>query len=492
MHQRRIRPLLLLLVAVPATAISAEANFYELLRRIPDSANTLILFDVERMLASPVAIREKWRDKINSSKGEPLHIPVNAKRYMLASKLNFVSNFEDVWDVGLIETIGDVSLPYVAKAEGGYLDTVADEQVAYSRRNAFFVAFKPTVVGVAFPANRQDLGRWLRSVQRLNEPQVSEYLRSAVELVHGQDCIVVAIDIADLFTRHMLRDSLTRADCLAGKDVDLDALTAALASVKGVTLSVRMTERLDANIQVSFGASPGALKPVAKALMFEVLENQGMMLDEMKDWAILVEGNAITLKGRLSTTGLRTLTNLIPFPAETLDLEDTGTSVTATAPTPGAFTAGDSKAAASRKYFQHISLLLDQLRVDIKGSNMSPKIARRTVDKAALEIDRLPVLNVDEEVVAFGTAVSETLRAMRNLSQKASLDANYRQATIMGNSGYGYGGFYGGTSGALETSVMRKQMTAMLKSNQLDIVTMLEEKTAEIRKKMTLKYQIEF
>ena len=39
---------------------------------------------------------------------------------------------------------------------------------------------------------------------------------------------------------------------------------------------------------------------------------------------------------------------------------------------------------------------------------------------------------------------------------------------------------------------MRKQQTAVLKSNQLAVVTMLEEKTAEIRKKMTLKYKVEF
>ena len=39
---------------------------------------------------------------------------------------------------------------------------------------------------------------------------------------------------------------------------------------------------------------------------------------------------------------------------------------------------------------------------------------------------------------------------------------------------------------------MRKQETAVLKSNELAVFTMLEEKTAEIRKKMTLKYKVEF
>jgi hypothetical protein len=39
---------------------------------------------------------------------------------------------------------------------------------------------------------------------------------------------------------------------------------------------------------------------------------------------------------------------------------------------------------------------------------------------------------------------------------------------------------------------MRKQETAVLKSNQMAVFTLREEKTAEIRKKMTLKYQTEF
>src|SRR5262249_55573001 len=163
------------------------------------------------------------------------------------------SNLEDLSNVGLIETTSEVSLPYLAKAEGGYLDTVADQQIAYSSRDAFFVALKPTILGVAFPANRQDLGRWLRNVQRLNEPEVSEYLRGAVALASGDNLIVVALDLSDLFTKSMMREALHRADCLAGKELDLDALTTVLTSVKGVTLSLRATDRLDGTIQVDFG-----------------------------------------------------------------------------------------------------------------------------------------------------------------------------------------------------------------------------------------------
>ena len=94
----------------------------------------------------------------------------------------------------------------------------------------------------------------------------------------------------------------------------------------------------------------------------------------------------------------------------------------------------DLKITASKKYFQHISLLIDTLRTELKGAG-SPKLAQRMVNKAALEIDRLPVLNVDEDLIAYGAGVSATFRNMRNLSKNASLDASYRQAAMAGNQG---------------------------------------------------------
>ena len=166
---------------------------------MPESANTIILIDVERMLMSPIAMKKKWREKGNSE-GVALHFPINAVRYMLASKLDFVGSFEDQGDIALIETPEGVSLPYLAKTEGGYLDTIEGHEVAFSPRNAFFVPFKPNLRGVSFPANRQELGRWLRSLRRLDQPQVSEYLQQAVKVAHGKDHMVIAMDLADLLT----------------------------------------------------------------------------------------------------------------------------------------------------------------------------------------------------------------------------------------------------------------------------------------------------
>src|SRR5205085_10904649 len=106
----------------------------------------------------------------------------------------------------------------------------------------------------------------------------------------------------------------------------------------------------------------------------------------------------------------------------------------------------DSKIAASKQYFNLVSLRLQDLGTEVKGAQKA-KFAQKMLNDAALEIDRLPVLNVDEELLAYGAGVSASLRGMRNLSKNAQLDFRYRQAGIQGSSGsygYGYGGFYGG------------------------------------------------
>ena len=259
----------------------------ELLRRVPDSANTLIMIDVERLLMSPIAMKEKWRDKANSSDGEPFHFPVNAERYMLASKVDYVSSFDDVWDTALIETTSDISLPYLSKMEGGYLDTVEGQAGCLLSSQCLPRAVQTQDPGPLFPGQQAGPGRWLRKVKRRDEPQVSEYLQNAVTVAHGKDHIVAAFDLGDLFTSRQVRDRLQRAESLAGKEVDLNGLTKLITSLKGVTFTVQATDRLNGTMRVDFGESPSQFKEVAKALMFEALETNGMMLDDgIKDWAL--------------------------------------------------------------------------------------------------------------------------------------------------------------------------------------------------------------
>jgi hypothetical protein len=309
--------------------------------------------------------------------------------------------------------------------------------------------------------------------------------------------MVIAMDLADLLTTRMVRDRLRRAESLAGKSVDTDALTRVLSSARGITMTMEATDRLHGKVRLDLGESAAPIKDVARGLMLEVLEKSEMLLPEMRDWRLLPEANAVSLEGNLTTRGLKTLTKLIPFPTDTVELKRTGGPAEDGPEDAGARSGSsrDAKVEASIKYFRRISQHLDDLRTEVKGAQKA-KFAQKMLNDAAQEIDRLPVLNVDDELLAYGTGVSSSLRNMRNLSKNAGLDFQYRKAEMQGSGGYGYGygygGFYGGGSVAGATTSAYRQETAVLQSNELAVLTMLEEKTAEIRKKMTRKYQVEF
>ena len=69
--------------------------------------------------------------------------------------------------------------------------------------------------------------------------------------------------------------------------VDLDALTKVLTSVKGVTLTLRATDRLNGRVRVNFGESPAPMKEVAKATSFinALLELAGALKPSFGDLA---------------------------------------------------------------------------------------------------------------------------------------------------------------------------------------------------------------
>ena len=181
-----------------------------------------------------------------------------------------------------------------------------------------------------------------------------------------------------------------------------------------------------------------------------------MLDDEIKNWSVLVEAKAITLEGRLSTKGLRMLTDLIPFPTETVALNEDQPEAGGTAPESVKSSSPEELTiTTSKKYFQHVSLLIDSLRTESRSSWVAKARAGRWSTRGALEIDRMPVLNVDEELIAYGAGVSQTLRKYCGIPLRTR--ASTRQLPP-GNRGRQSGvrvplrrGYPGGTSLALRS-----------------------------------------
>ena len=395
------------------------------------------MIDVERMLMSPIAMKEKWRDKANSAEGQMLHFPINAERYMLASKLDFVGEFRRPLGHRVDR---DDSSPFRCRTWPSRKGAISTRWRARRSPSRPATPSSSRSSPRSWASPSRPTGRtWVAGCGRSSDT-ISRRSRTISRMRSRWRMARITWSSRwtwETCSRRAWYATGCITESLAGKQVDLDTLTKVVTSVKGVTLTVEATERLNGKIRIDLGESPTPIKDVARVLILEVLEKNGMLLDEMKDWRLLPEAKAIVARGEDDHQGAEDPDRSDPLPRgrrSTSREPESKETPPATANSPST---QDSKLAASKKYFQHISLLLDDLRTEVKGAQKA-KFAQMMLNKAALEIDRLPVLNVDEELLAYGAGVSSSLRGMRNLSKNAGLDFQYRKAAMQGNAaGYG-------------------------------------------------------
>ena len=474
------------------TVVEAKAGVNDLLVRVPDAANTLVVVDVQALLQSPLAVREHWAEKHEADLREgAVSFPAKARLVLLASRLSSRS-WNSLGELGIVELGQDGSIAAVAKAEGGYLDNVAGSPVAWSPRDAYFVRFAPSIMGVMYPADRQRLARWLHFAQTNKVPEVSQYLREAADIARQEAQVVIAIDLADMADPKEVRHALGESAELADAKVDLDRLATVLASVRGLTLAVRVEEGILGKVQVDFGQETSMMAPFAKDLMLDVLGNNGAMIEDFHSWQARVSGNAVSLQGDLSQEGLRRLLSLVELPSATLDAKE---SDSAKATEPQSLGDPQAKAAASKRYFTAVSTLVDDLRKEKKEAGSQGEKAL-WMERYSRKIDRLPILNVDSDLLGYGAFVAEELRNMAYALRGIGLATGSRNASASGSdnsynySSYRYGYRY--QVGMSTKNRIRRQETAKGVSQELEIWNQIDNATADIRRKMVDRYKIEF
>jgi hypothetical protein len=71
----------------------AYGGFTEMTRRVPRDANVIMYMDVERLLASPMAASEKWKDKQAADyHTRPFSVPPAVTRFLRAAVVNIDTN----------------------------------------------------------------------------------------------------------------------------------------------------------------------------------------------------------------------------------------------------------------------------------------------------------------------------------------------------------------------------------------------------------------
>lgn len=489
---------------------SASAQFAKLVKRVPSSANTIILLNADKVFSSEVALREGWRTDFQKAiEAGMVHLPADTQQYILAAQTDF-EYMQPVWQVGLLTTKTQHDLAEVVKKRNGTCDTVAGKSAVLLPDDSYVVQFDPRTIGALTPAGRQAVSRWISETEKI-EPSFSPYIQEAISYCEkGGTEVIMAMDLADVVDPATVAEKLKASEVVTKAGLDAAAAADVLCSLRGVMLGVTFGEKPFGSIKVDFGKDLGPLKDVGPALLLDVLAQRGAMIDDFSSWKSKTDGKQIVLSGNLSATGMRKVFSLIDAP----------TAAEAIAETSGepAQSASDQEPAvvATQKYFASVNQYFEDLR-----DKEPQRIAQYGVwfDKYARKIDQLPMVNVDPAMLDYGAYVSQQFRNAGAAIQGIGVRKRVRQVQSVNSAGgpgyYGDnydGGYYHGDnyyygangymrgnavqSGLRQQQNIRTQVNveekAMGVSAAKAIVSELENATRELRRQMTEKYNVEF
>ena len=293
---------------------------------------------------------------------------------------------------------------------------------------SYFAQLGPRMIGFGEPASRQDVARWMKKIDAGMLSGLSPYLQVAKQFAQQNAHLIMAIDLEDVLSVEEVKAKLAMFESLEGKGIDLDKASQALASIRGVTLGLTVTDRRNGALRVDFNEDISVIRDVAKPLLLEALGNNGLMINEFNDWNVQVSEKEVRLTGILEDGGTRRLLSFLDTPPSLQLAEDQ----------PAAEETPESLVrVASQQHFSSISSLLSDLRNDKRNRTTMGQISVYFRNYAR-RIDRLPILNVDPELVDFGRWVSTSLREGQIAVTEAAGRSRVRQLEV-GQAMDGYG-----------------------------------------------------
>ena len=461
-----------------ASAALAQAPFAELAAKVPSSANAISMISVEKILASKIAVKEDWASRYDKAFAAGMvSISPNSRRVLLATQLDFKTK-QSAWDIALVDLIREVSMASVARQTKGLPDTIGRFPAVVLREDAYIIDLGKNQVAAMSPANRQAVLRWIRQTQKRTDPAISPYLQRAIALADKID-IVQALDMEGVVPESVVREKLKSSSALAGKKVDVEELTTLLTSIQGVTFEVVFKEARHARFLIDFGQDAKPLASVGKPLLLEILAGAGARIEDFDTWKSKVDGKQFILTGTLSATGMRKVFSLIDAPVATFSQADKAlTAKTATA-------AQNSQAAyASQSYFKSIDSVLRDVRNDSRTADSFGQNALWLAGWAR-QIDRIPMVGVDPDLLDYGGFVAEHLRGASAALQGVGIAGSQRAAQVY-NNGYEWNPV------ASERRAVRADERAKGVTSARDILRQIENATSDIRRSMAKKYNVNF
>lgn len=498
-----MKHLVIAFLLVVASDFVEAATYDDLLQRIPDSANSLIMLDVEAMFGSDIAKTEKWKEAYaDEYAATPLIVPPDAKRFVLGAELD-LETMKPSWEAASMEMSVDVSAETISQKIGGVVDSISGSTVVWIRKGFCVASFSRRMVGLLSPTNRQNAGRWIKDSGKSIENH-SSYLKDAAQYAaNGGPTIVMALDLKDLIRAEEIRAAVEDSGLF--KPNEIDDATALLAGIRGMTFGVGVADQINGRLMLDFDADAQVLAEVVKPLILRILANVGAMVDDFNQWDSAVEGKRAAISGTLSPENMRRLFSMVALDSAMIQREPESTVAEPQGETARGF--------PTLRYFQTVLKYLEDIQRPSQGRRDFSKIAL-FISNYATRIEKIPTRGVDPDMLAYANQVAYHLRdAVANLHGTAQR-ASERTSQVRNNSTVSFGAVptfrrvnFGGIRmreyapmslanvdiGAAEQK--RGIASAAYKEGQATAAQVMEQikaETAAIRQEMKSRYRLSF
>ncbi|HZL89993.1 MAG TPA: hypothetical protein VFB96_16615 [Pirellulaceae bacterium] len=501
------------LLIVAGSASLSRAQFDDLVDKVPQSANAIFLLNVDKVLASPAASKNNWKEKVQEAYTSGVTIlPPQASQAVLSASLDLEST-HTLWESAVMRLKNEPSLDTVARISRGSVEDLDGMQTVALPGDAYLVQFTSKVVGAMAPANRQAISRWIREIKGRKGNGLSPYLAEAFSFANELGTpIVLALDLEHATSADQIRLVLASEPKFEEETgVAIEKAATFLTSIRGVTLGITLADKPFGKIKVDFEQDVPFTPDVAKSLLLKALARRGATIDEIEGWTAKVNGKQITVEGYLEKSGTRRIFSLFDRPPS---LPSKGESM----PTQE-LSKEELVKAATKTYFTNMEDMLDDLRDKPKTASHYTVGQKAVWYKTyARKIERLPVLNVDPDLMQFSSQVSSSLYqaadaitsgAARSRTRQVNAAPTYNYYTNSTVYGYSYrsddygSGYmpYGSTNTVAVEDVqaefnnrarIRTEERVASMNQARGIVEQMEQAVSSMRKQLTQKYQIEF
>lgn len=475
-HMSRLlgRGMLALIVLSQATSHAYGNPWKDMLQSLPAEANAVALIDLEQLRKA--ASSKKTADEVGPivERIDSI-IPSSFRRIVMAASID-LDTLEPDWEVAVGNTTKSRSIEEIAKNQSGYIDDVEGERVVWSRRG-YIWTIDPSNTRILRPANRRLMAKWIRGKEAF---PVTPAIADAIERPHDHDALFLALDFVDAISQKAVRGRLESSELPGIRKGDFDRVAEAMAGIRLISLAASVDRGLHGRCRVEFSSAPPLTPEVWRAILVEVLERRGASLPDLASWNSRIQENSLLLSGPLSVDALEDILSFLSTPGALGRQEQSDSLAETSATEPQE----QQELLATKSYFRSVKSIVDRVR---KGSAQTQGQRAMWNDRAARDIDELPILHVDSAMLDYGANVAALLRGSGTAMREANLQAGASKARSSSGSDY-----YAVNDTAAYNAQLHAQARAKGTGEYLKNLEDIDNKTAAIRRAMTEKYKSEF